>query len=133
MNTPERRNQPSDQFHGGPRGWEVHLEAASSPGWSRPNRRGSMYRMSDDQVSGGGVHGPSWLEMMASRSVCPETVQGWIYYCDEHDTHGNADSEDEARHMASAHTAYFLDHDEGQADPCEVFIFARTYETDDAS
>ena len=88
-----------------------------------------MYRMSDDQVSGGGVHGPSWLEMMASRIVCPETFQGWIYYCDEHDTHGNADSKHEAQHMASAHTAYFLEHDEGQADPCEVFIFARTYET----
>jgi hypothetical protein len=91
-----------------------------------------MYRMNDDQASGGGVHEPSWLEMMASRSVCP-AVQGWIYYCDEHETHGNADNEDEARHMVAAHTDYFLKHDRDKADPCEVFVFARTNDANGTS
>jgi predicted DNA-binding transcriptional regulator AlpA len=36
---------------------------------------------------------------------CRDTTEGWLWYCDEHDTHGNADSRDEARFVASAHRA----------------------------
>jgi hypothetical protein len=38
---------------------------------------------------------------------CKSTVTGWLWWCDEHDTHGNADSEDEAAVMAGAHEDYF--------------------------
>lgn len=34
------------------------------------------------------------------------TNGGWFWYCDAHDTHGNADTEDEARAISAAHTAY---------------------------
>jgi hypothetical protein len=34
------------------------------------------------------------------------TRAGWLWYCDEHDTHGNADSEDEANFMGRAHAYY---------------------------
>ena len=60
------------------------------------------------------------LDTMVADS-CPITNNGWIYYCDEHDTHGNADSRDEAQVMADAHECYFSwdDKDEG---PCDMFI-----------
>jgi hypothetical protein len=104
-----------------------------APGGCAATTRGSMYRMNDDQARDGDVQEPNWLEIMASRSVCPETVQGWIYYCDEHETHGNADSENEGRHMAAAHVDYFLEHDGETADPCEVFVFARPPEANGSS
>jgi hypothetical protein len=37
------------------------------------------------------------------------TVAGWYWYCDVHDTHGNADSKDEALHMAQAHSDWHYD------------------------
>lgn len=46
------------------------------------------------------------LSQIAEASVCQDTVAGWVWYCDAHNTHGNADSEDEAEHMAAAHDAY---------------------------
>jgi hypothetical protein len=48
------------------------------------------------------------LDVTAMESVCPQTVAGWLWYCDEHDTHGNADSEEEAEHCADAHSEYML-------------------------
>lgn len=46
-------------------------------------------------------------------SMCKSTVGGWIWYCDACDTHGQADSSDEARYMAEAHDRYnsWLDKD----------------------
>ena len=34
------------------------------------------------------------------------TIAGWFWYCDLHDTHGNADSEDEAEFIAEAHLEF---------------------------
>lgn len=39
-------------------------------------------------------------------SMCKSTQGGWIWYCDACDTHGNADSSDEAKYMAEAHDRY---------------------------
>jgi hypothetical protein len=38
--------------------------------------------------------------------ACESTVAGWIWYCDDCDTHGNADSADEADYMARYHAMY---------------------------
>lgn len=35
------------------------------------------------------------------------TVAGWYWYCDVHDTHGNADSKAEAEFVSDAHRVYF--------------------------
>jgi hypothetical protein len=40
-------------------------------------------------------------------AMCKSTLGGWIWYCDACDTHGNANSSDEAEHMAEAHALYF--------------------------
>ena len=61
---------------------------------------------------------------MATEGVCSDTVNGWLWYCDEHDTHGNADSEGEARRIGFAHVDYFVD--EHDADPCEIIVWYRT-------
>jgi hypothetical protein len=44
---------------------------------------------------------------VVQRTVCPATIAGWLWYCDEHGTHGNADSEDEAAAMVDVHVRYF--------------------------
>lgn len=36
-------------------------------------------------------------------TCCASTVAGWLWYCDDHDTHGNADSEHEAEAMSRFH------------------------------
>lgn len=69
---------------------------------------------------------PRMLDVSASASVCSDTINGWLWYCDEHDTHGNADSQEEAQHMADAHVDYHLELDEGEADPCDVMVWFRT-------
>ena len=93
-----------------------------------------MCDMSNDQ--GGEVGARSALERYAYDSVCSATVAGWIYYCDEHDTHGNADTQDEADHMAAAHVGYHLgqaeEHGVVEPDPCELFVFPRIYHANDA-
>ncbi len=69
---------------------------------------------------------PPLLHVSASETVCTATIAGWLWYCDEHDTHGNADSEDEARRMADAHGDYFLDLARGDdPDPCEIIVWMR--------
>ncbi len=92
---------------------------------ARPAPTAACTPMSDEQDRGRDAQQPRWLEVMASRNVCPETVAGRVYYCDEHDTHGNADSQDEARYMAAAHTDFFIQLGEEGDDPCDVFVFAR--------
>jgi hypothetical protein len=42
-----------------------------------------------------------------ARASCPVTTHGWVWYCDEHVTHGNADSEDEAEVVGAAHETYY--------------------------
>jgi hypothetical protein len=49
---------------------------------------------------------------------CRDTVGGWLWYCDEHDTHGNADSYEEAEVVSAAHSEV-VDPDE----PCEIRIW----------
>jgi hypothetical protein len=39
-------------------------------------------------------------------SDTPCTVNGWYWYCDVHDTHGNADSEAESWFVAAAHNEW---------------------------
>ena len=47
-------------------------------------------------------------DLMFSNDICKSTVHGWIWYCDECQTHGNADSADEADHMGEAHYDFML-------------------------
>ena len=56
-----------------------------------------MTSMSDEQGRDGDAEQPRWLEAMASKSVCPDTEGGWVYYCDEPDTQGDAHSQAGAR------------------------------------
>jgi hypothetical protein len=71
---------------------------------------------------------PRALHVIASKNVCADTINGWLWYCDEHDTHGNADTEAEVRHMADAHIRYFLrlDGEDDDPDACEVIVWMRT-------
>lgn len=66
------------------------------------------------------------LDDMIMASVCPQTIAGWLWYCDEHDTHGNADSEHEARAMGQAHSDY---HRPDTADDCEITVWQRAKQT----
>jgi hypothetical protein len=49
------------------------------------------------------------------------TVGGWVWYCDEHDTHGNADTEDEAEYLADAHREFCAD--PYDLEGCEVTVW----------
>lgn len=69
---------------------------------------------------------PSPLNVSAMAGVCADTTSGWLYYCDEHDTHGNADSEEEALHMADAHVDFFDSEEDGGDEPCQVVVWQRT-------
>ena len=64
---------------------------------------------------------PTPLFLSAAEGVCRDTVNGWLWYCDEHDTHGNADTEDEAGLVGDAHSDYW---DEG-LDRCRVIVWQR--------
>lgn len=68
---------------------------------------------------------PSPLARAVINSVCDSTASGWLYYCDEHDTHGNADSREEAEWMADAHVSFYVDQEEGESDPCQVIVWSR--------
>lgn len=53
-------------------------------------------------------------------ACCGSTVAGWLWYCDEHDTHGNADSEEEAWVVGGAHSDY---HADGEPDlACDIRV-----------
>jgi len=60
----------------------------------------------------------------AQKHICPQIIGGWLWYCAEHDTHGNATDEDEARTVAAAHAAYFSDDEVGEV--CQMSLWART-------
>lgn len=76
------------------------------------------------------LRSPSILNVSAMEHICPTTREAWMWYCDEHDTHGTADSEEEADHMAAVHQEYKeeLAHDAGEDAPeiCEVIVWRRT-------
>jgi hypothetical protein len=66
------------------------------------------------------------LDMTAMERVCSDTGNAWLWYCDDHDTHGNADSEDEAHHVAAAHVAYFMGEVGAQpGDECSMLVWRR--------
>jgi hypothetical protein len=55
------------------------------------------------------------------------TQAGFYWYCDVHDTHGNADTADEAWHMADWHEEWWttLAQESGQADAdegCDITV-----------
>lgn len=57
----------------------------------------------------------------AAAGSCASTSQGFLWYCDLHDTHGNADSQPEAEYVAAAHALYFDTH-EPSDDSCDIYI-----------
>jgi hypothetical protein len=59
--------------------------------------------------------------------VCGDTADGWIYYCDVCDTHGNADTEVEALFMARMHSVYWTTIGEAGSDEDEhdLHVFPR--------
>lgn len=61
----------------------------------------------------------SLKDLIFSNDTCENTIHGWIWYCDECQTHGNADSSDEADYMAGAHYSYMLSITEDMADNSE--------------
>lgn len=52
--------------------------------------------------------------------------RGWVWLCDEHDSHGTADTWEEACHMAAGHVYWFeteaLD-TEDDTEPCQCLIW----------
>jgi hypothetical protein len=48
---------------------------------------------------------------LVASSSCTSTIGGWVWYCDSHDTHGNADSREEATWVAKAHKRFHRDPD----------------------
>ena len=57
----------------------------------------------------------------AAAGSCKSTRLGFVWYCDLHDSHGNADSQQEAEYVATAHAAYFQEIDPLD-DPCDLYI-----------
>ena len=51
----------------------------------------------------------------------PCTASGWFWFCDIHDTHGNADTRDEAEFIAGAHEE-FMDTTELDPEGCDLII-----------
>lgn len=57
----------------------------------------------------------------AALGSCASTRRGFVWYCDLHDTHGNADTQAEAEFVAAAHEQFF----QLQApddEPCDLYI-----------
>lgn len=69
------------------------------------------------------VPGPVDVDEMAH--VCEGTWQGWVWYCDVHDTHGNADHQEEATVVARAH-ADFWARPGGDLEPCKILVWFRS-------
>ena len=68
------------------------------------------------------------LGTIAQPNICRDTTGGWLWYCDAHDTHGNADSEEEANIVSTAHAQFIRDNSiewEDEDDPfpdCDIHI-----------
>jgi len=52
---------------------------------------------------------------------CASTRRGFVWYCDLHDTHGNADTRAEAEYVAAAHEQFFKLQDPDDED-CDLHI-----------
>jgi hypothetical protein len=72
---------------------------------------------------------PSSVHIGAMAGVCSDTLTGWLWYCDVHNTHGNADFEEEAEAVAQAHRRFFSA--DKEAEPCDVVIWHRSEEDSD--
>ena len=53
------------------------------------------------------------IKDLITKNTCTNTINGWVWYCDACDTHGNANSSDEAEFMAERHARYFSWLDDG--------------------
>ena len=45
-------------------------------------------------------------DLITPGDICKSTTNAWLWYCDDHDTHGNADSHSEADAIAEAHMEF---------------------------
>jgi hypothetical protein len=66
---------------------------------------------------------PDVLDLSAMENVCRDTAEAWLWYCDVHNTHGNADSKAEAEALDEAHTRYWNEH---HGEECDVIVWQRT-------
>ena len=69
---------------------------------------------------------PSPVDNSAAENVCSDTTAGWLWYCDEHDTHGNADTEEEAQLLAGTHELFWEAQQDEDEDPCPILVWRRT-------
>ena len=53
------------------------------------------------------------------------TVNGWVWYCDVHDTHGNANFEAEAEFMADHHEMWWDLNSDDNEEGCDLHVFQR--------
>lgn len=66
---------------------------------------------------------PNPLPMVLINMLCPDNSARWFWHCDEHDVHGNADSEDEAHYVAAAHLEFCWR--DPNAKDCAVTVWQR--------
>jgi hypothetical protein len=68
---------------------------------------------------------PDWLSLLipSGGGPCQDTVNGWMWYCDQHDTHGNADSEDEAHAVAGAHEDFMAEAADDDESGCVIYVW----------
>ena len=69
---------------------------------------------------------PHPLHVSAQENICRDTVEAWIWYCDIHDSHGNADSEEEAKAVAAAHRDFHQDETDDDDEGCDLVVWLRT-------
>jgi hypothetical protein len=70
---------------------------------------------------------PLVLHVSAQEDFCSDTVAGWLWYCDVHDAHGNADSRAEAKHVAHAHRLFHAEAaDDDDDEGCDIVVWMRT-------
>lgn len=50
------------------------------------------------------------------------TINGWLWYCDVHDTHGNADLQIEAEAVAKAHKQFWAEPAWADPDGCDIVM-----------
>jgi hypothetical protein len=64
---------------------------------------------------------PDHYYKAAGTQMCSSTIAGWLWYCDVNDTHGNADSDEEALFIAKSHEMhkFMVDRDEGG---CDLYV-----------
>lgn len=71
------------------------------------------------------MEGLDAFHLSVTESICSDTADGWLWYCDEHDTHGNADDQGEAEYLAAAHRAWHQRSSRYETCP-ELIVWRRT-------